>query len=247
MATKTTTKPAASKAQAKAKTTGGVSVVIAFRDMGDPHRLASQAYVDGWYSATGYEIVHESLDGREFGRAAAINEGVRRATGDIIVQADPDSIVHLGVLADAVAMARDADGLVIPHHRYLYLTPEYTRRILDGESMPDEATSAHCETVGLAGSGNVVVFSRKTWETVHGFDERFGLWGGDDAAFAYACQAWFGDHRRLAGDVVHLWHPRLPQSFPGHPGYVDQFAILAQYRDAAAISADAIQQLVLSR
>lgn len=68
-----------------------------------------------------------------------------------------------------------------------------------------------------------------------------------DAAFRYACEAMVGPTRRVAGDMVHLWHPRLPQSVPGGPGYAEQFALLAQYRDATAAGPEVVAELVRSR
>lgn len=226
-----------------------VSVVIAYRDLGCPYRAASFAYVHDWYERLGWQIVVEAGDDT-FTRASAINTAVRRCAGRVIVQSDPDSLVPAAALRQAVTLADAEDGLVIPHDRYLYLTRDATATVLSGRSgySPGAIMDlANCDTSGADGSGNVVVFSRATWHTAGGFDERFGLWGGDDAAFAYAAQAYYGPVRRLAGDVVHLWHPRLPQSVPGSPGFVEQFAVLAQYRDAAALGPQAVRDLVESR
>lgn len=223
-----------------------VSIVVAWRDMGDQHRARAWEYVRAFYERTGWEIVIESgEDDATFARAAAINAAIGRAAGAVVVQSDPDSIVRLDALQRAVEMAAEADGLVIPHDRYLYLTEAATRGLLGGMP-PFGFGAADCETPPGSGVGNVTVFSRATWETAGGFDERFGLWGGDDAAFAYACDALVGNSRRMFGDMVHLWHPRLPQSVPGHPGYIAQMAILGRYRDAAG-SPDRIRELVAGR
>lgn len=223
-----------------------VSVVIAYRDMSDAHRRASFEFVHAWYARLGWEIVVSFGDG-QFSRAQAINAGVRRASGDIIVQSDPDSIVALEQVAHAVELAGEADGLVIGHNRYLYLTQECTARVLDGRFPWLSATPSDCDESGEGGLGNVVAFSRSTWEQAGGFDERFGVWGGDDGAFAYACEAFCGPTRRVWGDMVHLWHPRLPQSVPGHPGYQEQWAIVAEYLAAREIGPEAVRDLVKAR
>lgn len=223
-----------------------VSIVVAWRDMGDPHRRAAWDFVRGHYDRTDWELVVESgTDDATFGRAAAINAAIGRATGSLIVQSDPDSMARPEVLAHALDLAAEADGLVIPHDRYLYLTEEATRGLLSGMP-PFGFGAADCEVEPGQGVGNVTVFSRATWEAAGGFDENFGLWGGDDAAFAYVCSALVAPTRRLFGDMVHLWHPRLPQSHPGHPGYQAQMSILGRYRDAAG-SAERIRALVADR
>lgn len=224
-----------------------VSVVIAFRDLGCPYRAASFDWVRNRYASLGVEIVVErGPEGASFSRAGAINRGVERAAGAVIVQTDPDSIVPLDRLTQAVEAAASRDGLVVPHDRYLYLTPSATSDLLAGRD-PFTFTPDDCEEYGPLGWGNTVVFSRSTWSASGALDERFGTWGGDDAAFAYATEAFCGPARRIPGDVVHLWHPRLPQSIPGHPGYAEQFAILAEYRDAAAEGPDAVRKHVSTR
>lgn len=225
-----------------------VVVVIAYRDMGCPHRRASAAYVQRWYARHGYKAIQsQGVDDATFTRAAAINAGVRLANQPVIVQSDPDSLIPDPVrLAEAVQLAVDADGLVIPHDRYLYLSEAATVEVLAGRH-PSTVGPADCDEYGPDGYGNVVVFSQRTWATVGGFDERFGLRAGDDRAFAYACEAWFGPPRRLPGDVVHLHHPRLAAYEPGGDKYAAQFALLAEYRDAAAANPDQVRRMVAER
>lgn len=242
-----------------------VSVVIAFRDMGCDHRRRSFAYTQDWYVQRlitwaqdqdlgwrGDLWVEAGADEVSFTRASAINSGVRRSSGDVIVQTDPDTLVDARQLRKAVQLARERDGLVFPHNRYVRLGREATadflaqRRTFEQMTVDDyEGPDGHGS--GPDSPGGCVVFSRATWERAGGLDERFGLWGGDDAALLYAAEAFCGPTRRLPGDVTHLWHPRLPQSEIGSPGYLAQFAILAEYRDAAAVGPAAVRELVRSR
>ena len=225
-----------------------VDVVIAYRDMGCPHRRRSFRYVRDWYDQHGYPVLVEAGDADDtFTRASAINAAIARSGADIIVQSDPDSLVSAMALHIAILEAAAGDGLVVAHTRYLYLHQSATDAVIAGGRDLADLGPADCDTYGKGGLGNVVVFRRTTWEQVSGFDERFGLWGGDDAAFAYACEAMVAPTRRIDGDMWHLWHPRLPQSEPGGPGYADQFALLAQYRDAAQVGPDAVAALVRSR
>lgn len=240
-----------------------VSVVIAYRDMGCPYRRRSFAFVHGWCVGQtfgwrldlGWNVeirVESGVDDATFTRASAINTAVRGAAGRIIVQTDPDILVHPVSLRKAVQLAAEHPGLVFPHNRYVRLGQAATDEYLNGDRRLEAMTPDDYEGPGGHGSGpdspgSCTVFSRTTWERAGGLDERFGLWGGDDAAFAYAVAAFTTKHRRLPGDATHLWHPRLPQSEIGSPAYVDQFAILAQYRDAAAIGPQAVRKLVNAR
>lgn len=234
-----------------------LAVVIAYRDMGCEYRRAAFNYVKAYYEEwlgdnasffTGTELIVESGDSdATFTRASAINAAIMRAEAQTIVQVDPDSLVPGATLRTAVQVALGTGTLVIPHSEFLYLDPEATTSILTHEAELAQVTPTHCETYGVGGPGNVVVFTRGAWRAAGGFDERFGLWGGDDAAFRYAVEAFRGPAERLQGPMWHLWHPRPPQSVPGHPGYTEQFALLAQYRDAAAIGPQAVRDLVRNR
>lgn len=225
-----------------------IGVVIAYRDMGCEHRVRSFEHVLGWYADAGLRVTWVSGDSDDtFTRASAINEGIRRCGASVIVQSDPDSLVPLPVLEQAITLAAASPGLVIPHDQFLYTDHAGSLMVMAGDLQLTEVEPRDCEFSGANGSGNVVVFSRDTWEQVGGFDERFGLWGGDDAAFRYSVEAFYGPAQRLSGPMVHLWHPRLPQSEPGHPQYIEQFALLAQYRDAAAEGPHAVRALVEAR
>lgn len=221
-----------------------VAVVMAYRDMGVPERRRAFEFVHAWYTDRGWPVVVEAGESDEtFTRARAINAGIRRAGAEVIIQADPDNLVNARALAAAVSLA-DRPGVIFPHDRWVRLTPAATDDVLAGRRQVSDMGPDDSELTGPDSSGGVVVFSTSTWKRAGGFDERFGLWGGDDAAFAYAAEAFCARPRRIVGDVTHLWHPTLPQSEIGSPGYVEQFAILAQYRDAAAVGPDAVRRLV---
>lgn len=223
-----------------------VAVVIAYKDMGCPHRAASFEVVRGFYTDLGFDVIVEGGD-ENFTRASGINGAIARTDATVIVQSDPDSLVTPAQLEAGIALAEQEDGLVTPFERYLYVNEQVTDEILRGDRGLFNVRPIDCDESGLGGVGNVAIFSRSTWQTVGGFDEGMGLWAGDDAAFRYASDAFCQHLRRLPGDMIHLWHPRMAESVPGHPGYVKQFSVLEQYRDAAAVGDEAVRDLVRTR
>lgn len=218
-----------------------ISLVISYRDKGCPHRSAAFDYTLAYYQGFIDEIIVEG----QGARPEALNLAIGRASGDVIVQADADSLVNPGMLGFAVVWATEP-GLIVPFERYLYLTPLATERVLAGAD-PFTMGPDDCIVSGHGGVGNVTVFSRETWERSGRYDERFRTWGGDDAAFAYAAEAFCAPTRRLEGDMVHLWHPAPPESIPGCLAYADQFTIVAEYRDAAVQGPAAVRQYVRNR
>lgn len=222
-----------------------VAIVMAWRDMGCPHRRAAYDYTHRWWLQFGWPIIVEG-EVEPFTRARALNAAIARADAKVIVQADPDSVLsHPDRVRHALELTC-YDGLVVAHDRYLYLTESATAAVYAGRALTTLGPG-NCESHGAKGVGNVTMFRAGTWRASGGYDERCGLWGGDDAAFAYAAEAFCGPLRRGHADMIHLWHPRLPQSIPGGEGYAAEFAIVAQYRDAAKVGRHAVRRLVHTR
>lgn len=205
--------------------------MIAFEDLGCPHRRASFEYVRHHCEWMAPRFGADVVTGGGETKSRALNKLIGGINADVIVQVDPDSLIPRTSIATAIEHAASADGLVVPHDRYLYLSEEASGQVYAGRDAFSFGED-DCEFSGPCGVGNAQVYSRKTWEIVSGYDERFGMWGGDDVVFAYSAGWLAGPTRRIHGDAVHLWHPRRPESIPGHPGYVEQFAIVVQFRDA---------------
>lgn len=76
--------------------------------------------------------------------------------------------------------------------------------------------------------GGVNVVTRDLWETVGGFDPRFGGWGHEDRAFVHCVTTLHGPRNRVPGRLINLWHPRHDTS-----GYWDRkqanLRLLAEY------------------
>src|SRR5580704_8264928 len=221
-----------------------------FRDVTGSHeRVASLGFVTAWYGRhfPAWRLLPPDDGEPEFHRVKAINRAIDAQPEDaVIVWADPASFLRWpGQLRRAVRLAEEP-GVVLPHQRVMYLNPDASRRVLDHWSF--EFTDEECDEVVPSSFGNLLVFSRATWLAAGGLDERFPpLYGGDDAAFGYACDALVAPVRRLEGDAIHLWHPRLAASVPGTREYGEQFAILAEYRDASERGSAAVRELVASR
>lgn len=218
------------------------AVVIPWVDSGCPWRRRNLGFVTRYWRQLNIEML--VIGSKPFSRAAAINAGVKSVNANIILQSDPDSFVSRAAARQALADAALAPGLVVPHTRYRYLTEAATDAVVDDDprDVSWEAAALYpVEFEGEHGVGNVVCFSRETWKLAGGYDERYGTWGSDDGAFAIATGTLVAEQRRLTGDVIHLWHPRLPESDPAHPEYQRALALFREYErrsgDPAAMRA----------
>jgi hypothetical protein len=166
-----------------------------------------------------------------FQRAAAINDAAAQAgSWDVAVIIDADVMLPAGNVAEAVKRAAKSGKVTWAHRRWRELTKEATDRLVGpkgekyapgalGGSVEETDFSAVDEggksiidlvvskTTALSWSCCIAV-RRDSWDRIGGFDERFIGWGHEDAAFMSSAAIVGWD--RVEGDVLNLWHPRLP-------------------------------------
>lgn len=167
-----------------------------------------------------------------FQRAAAINDAAAQAGDwDVAVIIDADVMLPAANVREAVERAYISGKVTWAHRRWRELSKEATERLtgpkseiqapgvlgasieaaelngldMGGKPLLDLAVS---KTTALSWSCCIAI-RRDAWETIGGFDERFIGWGHEDAAFMSAAGALVG-WDRIEGDVLNLWHPRVP-------------------------------------
>ena len=164
-----------------------------------------------------------------FQRSAAINDAAARAGAwDIALIIDADVMLPASNVGAAVLRA-DASGKVVwAHRRWREMTEHATKKLVNPNL---EAADLYAE--GALGPGGIeaptfsadldlivssttalsmsccMAVTRKAWDLIGGFDERFVGWGHEDSAFA-AATAHYAGWDRIEGDVLNLWHPRVP-------------------------------------
>lgn len=174
----------------------------------------------------------ESPDG-PFQRSAAINDASERAgSWDVAVIIDADVLLPAANVREAVRRASTTGRVTWAHRRWRELTREATERLVGpkGDLYAPGALGGPIEETEfdavdrwgkpmldlIVAKTNALSWScciairRDAWDAVGGFDERFVGWGHEDAAFMSATGALVGWDRVDEGDVLNLWHPRLP-------------------------------------
>jgi glycosyltransferase involved in cell wall biosynthesis len=188
-----------------------VSIIIPFRDQGDRSRQLEWLRRRYEALAPDFEVIVEPDDGREpFSKTIAVNNGFKKATGDILAVIDADVWVERQTIEEAASMIRSRRAVwVRPAATVLRLSEETTWGLIEQPAdidTPDFLVSqcdAITQTVGLA-----FVVSADHFADLGGMDPRFRGWGWEDNAFNDAMRCLHGREVVFDRPLVHLWHPR---------------------------------------
>lgn len=213
-----------------------LSVIIPYRFNADRERHVQ--WVTDRYSLLlpDAEIIYglEKTKNRYFCRSEAINNGAREAEGEVYLIADGDAIFFPKLVWEAVEIASDNGGMVMPYWDYHELDQQSTEQILSSSSALDPTRYARAQAVYQNSNASLVVISALAFWRVRGFDERFIGWGPEDQAFGTAVETICGPPRRVKGHpMMHLWHPVAKGTTRTNPYYKQSLRIWDQYKAAA--------------
>src|SRR5690606_14366729 len=123
----------------------------------------------------------ESPDG-PFNRSAALNDAAAQAGDwDVAVILDTDVIVDPAAVREAVQRADETGRLVITHSRRIDINRVGTQQILARGRV--SVRPGWRQSVWVESESSCIAVSRRLWDKVGGFDERFRGWGYEDSAF----------------------------------------------------------------
>lgn len=141
-----------------------------------------------------------------FSRGRAINQGVSKATKDILILLDADIIFDKNVIYKSIELLQN-NSWVIPYNEYCTVTSSDSQRILNCESDIDtEEAKPFKACIFTHTLGAISIIKRKDFIKIGGFDERLEGWGFDDNVFAHKADTIIGKHVRLDGQIYHLYH-----------------------------------------
>lgn len=182
-----------------------------------------------------WEIFEGTCDDGPFNRSQAVNRAAETAgEWDVALVIDGDTVSEPDAVLRAVAYAFSTGGLGVAHDKRVMMSERATRQVLQGR-LPESrwgqrgnSTVTYTDSVSCA-----VAVSRRTWQMVGGFDERFVGWGFEDTAFEVAVQTLTGTPlRRENSTCYHLWHPISPEAHRDSPTYVANQALRDRYLSA---------------
>lgn len=196
----------------------------------DEHRQAARRYVLDWYARhhPTWELVEGDCEG-EWSKGRALADAAARASHDILILADADSIIPADILGEAVSRVAAGAAWVVPHRTVYRLSQAHTERVYAGAA-PQPRDTCRPAYRGVVGGG-IAVLTRETWRIVGGIDPRFVGWGGEDLAFGWALETLCGPPVRLTAPLFHLWHKQEAQG-DHQRGRPESEALAGRYRQA---------------
>lgn len=189
-------------------------VLVPYRDDG-PERRAAWHYVARWLMEHhGWPLAVGAPLG-EWVKAEAVWNALATTAfypgSHTLIVHDADVFVAPEALRAAVEAVEAGAAWAIPHGTVYRLDEQTTSALLETGELPDAPLYVRWPYLGMAGGG-IVVLTRDTYlETP--LDRRFVGWGGEDQAWGWALETFYGPAWRGDAALYHLWHPHAA---PGH-------------------------------
>jgi hypothetical protein len=198
-------------------------IIVPYR-AGDRSRERLWGYCRRRWSRTGLEVIVGDHDGDPFSRSRAINVAADSAAWDAAVIVDADVFLDdEGQALAAFAVAENGGGYTSAYDEFWMLDGEGTDAVLDGADPGSQ--QPYEQWVNWQAC---FAITRRLWDDVGGFDERFVGNGGQDIAFLAAAGT-IGGRSRVTGRCYHLDHPPASRD---HPYFQPNMALVKRYTDA---------------
>ncbi|RSL28964.1 hypothetical protein D7Z54_33720 [Salibacterium salarium] len=226
-----------------------ISILIPYQPDNGPRDKAFE-WVLAFYKTNipGAELCIGKSTSKLFSRSQAINDAALKATKEVFFIVDADLIFNPQIVKKSLAFLEN-NAWVIPFNTINYVTEKSTSSIFaDSPHWPIsnqvtyERVKKPSPRTPCVGGFNIV--PRKNFETVHGFDERFIGWGGEDRAFMSAMNTLCGPYKRMDTEIFHLWHPHVGNK--RNPNYKNNTVLRDQYL-ANVGNKKAMKRLIMER
>lgn len=200
-----------------------ISLLIPFSTDNDMRRKNFEWLLKYWRCELPHaEIVVGESKSKIFCKGEALNNALKKSTGEVLVVLDADAYLP-GMIIEHCAERimeeqRHGHNLWYVPYRFLYrLTDRLTKRITDSNPChpfrppmpPDECdieNSGQIIRYGNMYGAMITIFPRKAIPIIKCFDEHFSGWGGEDMAFLRMMDTLFGKHKTTYNAIFHLWH-----------------------------------------
>lgn len=207
-----------------------ISLVVPYRAKKGSLRARNWEWLEQYwkYELPEAEVIVSDSGGRVFSKTVAVNKGILKSRGNIIVILDADCYISGAAILEAAdrieyALSRGQRRWYMPYDDLYRLNEETTEKVLASypwRSYPIASPPDPSEVEDTAGSMDgkrygalIQIIPREAFDIVGGMDPRFRGWGGEDVAHARALDTLYGKHKITRNQVTHLWHQKIGATF----------------------------------
>lgn len=210
-----------------------ISLLIPFSSQDPVRRKSLKWLLEYWsYELPDAEVIIGRSKSKVFCKGEALNDAARRSHGRVLVILDADAYLPGSIIERCTneileAEERGYNFWFVPYRRLYRLNKYITDLILFSDpiipprlsSPPDPLfveennTNNNIAKYGYRYGAMIMMFSRKAYETIGVFDERFVGWGGEDVALVKALDTLYGKYKTTNNDILHLWHPLIGENY----------------------------------
>lgn len=201
-----------------------ISLIIPFSSKNLLRKRTFKWLLEYWkHELPNAEIVIGHSKSRVFNKGRALNQAVRKSSGEILVIIDADAYMSGKVIercAERILEELHNHLWYVPYRHLYRLNSDITRLIVQSDprhplrlsSPPSDCfldDNGHKSSYGHRYMAMCAIIPRQAYEMLGCFDERFSGWGGEDVCFLRAMDTLWGKHKSTDNDVLHLWHEMI--------------------------------------
>jgi predicted glycosyltransferase involved in capsule biosynthesis len=206
------------------------SIIIPFHSK-DPYRKKALGVVMNYYKTLFpyTDILIASNGSDPYSKSSAINKAVKRTKTEFIAIIDADILCPKSSLLTGLKLL-ESFPLILPYNNVCDLSRQMSEVLYDKPNYSLSTSMLHGKNRHNQKSvpvGGINLIKKTCFMKINGFDERFTGWGGEDDAFVAASDTICGAHKRLTGNIYHLWHP--PKKAKTNPYYSNNHRIVSEY------------------
>jgi len=155
------------------------------------------------------EICIGECDDKPFNRAKAKNNGISKATNDLVLIVDNDALFNRSLVHEALnLMETHNQHWIRAGGKSFRINEQSTKELISIEGNVD----IYLQTEGTYSTNFFCLVHKDFLLETPGFDEGFKDWGGEDYAFYKTLDMWEREGKRTTGKIWHMWHPSSEQS-----------------------------------
>lgn len=123
---------------------------------------------------------------------------------DVVAVIDADFFMHPDAIREGVKKAVELERMVIPFQNLYFLDQDFSERLINKKLGLNQIGMYFPVYRSQVGGSNIV--TKKVFETLNGWDERFIGWGYEDVAFILAHETLIGPVTKINNYAASLFH-----------------------------------------